>query len=282
MRIWSRNLAGSTDDQGHSRPAVARVCLLGCVLLLAAAPIVAQGTRITDMPRRAAASRQELDSLVARAEAEAAVPNIPADQSAALQRYVTELRTRLRDGDFQPGDHIVLAVHGDSTLSGTYTVQPSRALVVPQLPAIPLTGVLRSELQPYLATRLRPYVRDTLVRGTPLMRVGVLGEVAHPGYYRVALDQTLGDALMLAGGPTPQSDLTRTTIRRGSATVLGSSAVRDAMTRELPLSELNVDAGDEVIVVAPPPRHERNWTTIVQLVGVATGIFLAVRSLRNP
>jgi protein involved in polysaccharide export with SLBB domain len=268
------------DDQRQGNPILARAGTVVFVLLLAAAPCVAQSTHITDMPRRAAASRQELDSLVARAEAEAV--SIPADQSGALQRYATALRARLRDGDFQPGDHIVLAVHGDSTLSGTYTVQPSRALVVPQLPPIPLAGVLRSELQPYLASRFRPYVRDTLVRSTPLMRLGVLGDVAHPGYYRVALDMTLGDALMLAGGPTPQADLTLTTIRRGSATVLGSTAVRDAMARELPLSELNVDAGDELIVVTPPPKHERNWGLLVQLVGVATGVVLTVRSLRTP
>jgi protein involved in polysaccharide export with SLBB domain len=253
--------------------------LVTWVLLVVALPAcLAQGTRIDDMPRRAAASRRELDSLATRAESAAATSGVPADRSAALQRYAVELRARMRNGDFQAGDNILLQVRGDTTLSGTHIVQPSRTLVVASLPPIPLTGVLRSELQPYLASRLRVFVRDTLLRGTPFVRLGVLGEVAHPGYYRVTLDQTLSDALMAAGGPTAQADLPRTTLRRGDATVLTATVVRDAMIRELPLGNLDIDAGDELVVV--PPK-QRNWSLITQLAGLATGIVLTVQSLRR-
>jgi protein involved in polysaccharide export with SLBB domain len=230
------------------------------------------------MPRRAAASREELDSLATRAETAAAMAGMPADRSAALQRYAAELRARMRTGDFQVGDNVLLSVHGDTALSGTYAVQPNRTLIVASLPPIPLTGVLRSELQPYLARRVRAFVRDTLLRGTPLVRLGVLGEVAHPGYYRVSLDQTLSDALMVAGGPTAQADVPCTTIRRGDATVLTASAVRDAMIQGVPLNNLDVDSGDELVVVSP---HQRNWTLITQLAGLATGIVIALQTLRR-
>ena len=223
------------------------------------------------MPRRAAASRQELDSLISRAEAAAATPAMPAEKSLMLRRYASELRARLQEGDFQPGDQIVLAVRGDTTLNGTFTVLASRTLVVPKLPPIPLEVVLRSELRPYLTGRLRPYVRDTLLQGSPLVRIGVLGEVTHPGYYRVSLDQTLSDALMAAGGPSPQADVTRTTLRRGSTTLMSSADVRDAMVRGVTLSQLDVDAGDELLVVTP---RTRNWGLITQLAGLATGIVL--------
>jgi protein involved in polysaccharide export with SLBB domain len=279
MYKWTRMPTVSTTRRGQGPLGFACTCLLACVPLVAASPVsLAQGGRLDDMPRRAAASRQELDSLATRAESAAAMTGVSAERSAALQRYAAELRARMRTGDFQAGDNIVLAVRGDTTLSGTHTVQPSRTLVVASLPPIPLTGVLRSELQPYLATRLRAFVRDTLLRGTPLVRLGVLGEVAHPGYYRVSLDQTLSDALMAAGGPTAQADLRRTTMRRGDATVLSESAVRDAMIREQPLNNLDVDSGDELVVV--PPR-QRNWSLIAQLAGLATGIVLTVQSLRR-
>jgi protein involved in polysaccharide export with SLBB domain len=279
MDKWARMPIGSTPRRGQGPLGLACTCLLACVPLLAAVPAsLAQGARLDDMPRRAAASRQELASLATRAESAAATTGISADRSAALQRYASELRARMRTGDFQAGDNIVLSVRGDTTLSGTHTVQPSRTLVVASLPPIPLTGVLRSELQPYLANRLRAFVRDTLLRGTPLVRLGVLGEVAHPGYYRVSLDQTLSDALMAAGGPTAQADLRRTTMRRGDATVLTASAVREAMIREQPLNDLDVDSGDELVVV--PPR-QRNWSLIAQLAGLATGIVLTVQSLRR-
>lgn len=264
---------------GPGLSACARALVMSAVLLATASrPAISQRARADDMPRRAAASRQELDSLVSRAEAAAAAPAMPAEQSLSLKRYASDLRARLREGDFQPGDRIVLAVRGDTTLSGTFTVQGSRTLVVPKLPPIPLEGVLRSELQPYLTGRLRSYVRDTLVQGTPLVRIGVLGEVAHPGYYHVALEQTLSDALMVAGGPTPQADVTRTTMRRGGATVMPSGDVREAMVRGVPLSHLDVDAGDELVVVTP---RTRNWSLITQLAGLATGVVLAIQTLRR-
>jgi protein involved in polysaccharide export with SLBB domain len=266
-------------ERGAIRSACARAVLMSVVVLVAGAHRgIAQRAREDEMPRRAAASRQELDSLVASAEAAASATAMPAEKSLALQRYASDLRARLREGDFQAGDQIVLAVRGDSTLSGTFTVLTSRTLVVPKLPPIPLEGVLRSELQPYLSGRLRPYVRDTLLQGTPLVRIGVLGDVARPGYYRVSLDQTLSDALMAAGGPMPQADVTRTTMRRGSTTVMPSGEVRDAMIRGVPLRHLDVDAGDELLVVTPKTR---NWGLITQIAGLATGVLLAVQTLRR-
>jgi hypothetical protein len=279
MNKWTLTPRTRTVAKGRQPFGGVRARLLACVLLLVVVPTgLAQGVRVDDMPRRAAASRQELDSLASRAEAAAAIAGVPADRSETLRRYAAELRARMRTGDFQAGDNLLLSVRGDTTLSGTYTVQPSRTLIVATLPPIPLTGVLRSELQPYLAGRLRTFVRDTLLRGTPLVRIGVLGEVTHPGYYRVSLDQKLSDALMVAGGPTAQADLPRTTIRRGEATVLTESAVRDAMIRGLPLDKLDVDSGDELVVVAP---RQRNWTLITQLAGLATGIVLALQTLRR-
>jgi len=45
----------------------------------------------------------------------------------------------------------------------------------------------------------------------------------------------------------------------------------------LPLSELGIDAGDEVVLRAPP---QRNWGVIAQLVGVASGIALMLHTFR--
>ena len=57
------------------------------------------------------------------------------------------LRARLRDGDFRGGDRIVLSVRGDSALTDTFTVHPGRTLRLPNLPELPLQGVLRAELR---------------------------------------------------------------------------------------------------------------------------------------
>src|SRR5690349_16556268 len=85
---------------------------------------------------------------------------------------------------FQPGDRIIVISHGDSTRVDTVTVQGDRTITLQQLPPISLDGVQRSALQSRLNQELQQYVKNTIVRAIPLVSVGVLGEVVHPGYYR--------------------------------------------------------------------------------------------------
>src|SRR5436190_11590237 len=191
-------------------------------LTLAFVPLCAFGQSAVPAgePRRVAASRVELDSLAGRAAAAADAPATPEQQRESLRRYAVDLRTRLRDGDFQPGDRIVLVTRGDSTSIDTLTVESDRTVSFRKLPSIPLNGVLRSELRDYLSEQLRKYVKRDVVSAIPLVSVGVLGDVLHPGYYRVALEITMGDLLMVAGGPLPQADLTRVSVRRGQTTIV--------------------------------------------------------------
>ena len=159
----------------------------------------------------------------------------------------------------------------------TLTVQSDRTVIFQKLPPIPLDGVPRSELQPYLCRQFERYVKRDLVRAIPLVTVGVLGEVVHPGYYRVPLQITLGDLLMVAGGPSPQADITHVRIRRGQSTLVDERTIRDAMVRGLPLGALGVDAGDEVVL---KPAPQRNWLLITQVAGLATGLVLTLRTLK--
>jgi protein involved in polysaccharide export with SLBB domain len=254
------------------------VRVIAC-LVLAFAPwrAFAQSAVPAGEPRRVVASRVELDSLADRAAAAADAPATPEQQRESLRRYAVQLRTRLRDGDFQPGDRIILVTRGDSTSVDTLTVESDRTVAFRKLPAIPLNSVLRSELLDYLSQQLRKYVKRDVVSATPLVSVGVLGDVLHPGYYRVPLQITMGDLLMVAGGPLPQADLTRLRVRRGQTTIVDERASRDAMVRRLPLGELGIEPGDEVLLTQPP---QRNWVLITQIVGVATGLALTLHTLK--
>jgi protein involved in polysaccharide export with SLBB domain len=231
-----------------------------------------------DMSRRAIVTRRELDSVAAAARTSAERTDLTTERRAALQRCLEDAQRRLEEGDFQPGDRIILHISGDSAVRDTFTVQPSQTLRLPNLPPIPLRGVLRSELRGYLATQLREFIRDTLLRVSPLVLVGVLGEVAHPGYYRVALETSVADALMVAGGPTHDADLTRVSVRRGNQTLVGTSEARDAMVRRTSLEQLGVDAGDELVVAAP---RTRNWSLLMQVAGLATGALVAFFTIRR-
>ncbi|MDQ3996504.1 MAG: SLBB domain-containing protein [Gemmatimonadota bacterium] len=208
---------------------------------------------------RTGATRGELEQLAASAE------------SAAL-------RERLTEGDFRPGDHIVLTVPADSALSDTFVVRgggpAGPVLRLPNLPEIPLRGVLRSELQPHLVAHVGRFLKDTVLRVTVLIPIGVLGELARPGYYRVPIDLPFSDIIMAAGGPTPSADLTRITVRRGSSEFLARSAARAAMTQGLTLDELGLAPGDEVLVGTT--RRERKWETILRNVSVVGSLVLSL------
>ena len=187
------------------------------------------------------------------------------------------MRERLREGDFRPGDHIVLAVPADSALSDTFVARAGGpagpALRLPNLPEISLRGVLRSELQAHLVANVGRFLKDTVMRTLVLIPIGVLGELARPGYYRVPVDLPFSDVIMAAGGPTPNADLTRIVVRRGSREVLSRPAARSAMVRGLTIDELRLSPGDEVLVRA---RRERRWTSVLSNVSLVTSVVLGL------
>src|SRR5256885_3000427 len=117
-------------------------------------------------------------------------------------------------GDFQPNDQMRLEVEGDSQFTKRFTVGPGPALMLPVIGAIPLAGVRRAQVETYLTQQLKRYIKDPMVHAKVLVRLSVLGEVEHPGFYPVAADAPLSDALMLAGGPTTDAKFTGTRIDR--------------------------------------------------------------------
>jgi protein involved in polysaccharide export with SLBB domain len=184
-----------------------------------------------------------------------------------------ELRARLRDGDFRVGDRIVVSVSGDSMLSDTFTVRSGRTLHLPNLPPITLQGVLRSELQDYVTLQIGRQLRDPVVEAQPLIRLGLLGEVARPGYYFLTPDHLITDALMLAGGPTREADLTRTIVRRGATVRWERQELRTAVTDGTTLAQLDLHSGDEIIV---GERRRRNWENVLRTAGLLSGIGLGI------
>src|SRR5207237_186978 len=116
-------------------------------------------------------SRDELAAAVARAEQSGK----PFEASA--------LRERLRDGDFQVGDRIVLSFFSDAKHTDTLTVRPGRVIDLPGASEVALTGLLRSDLKDRVTEALLKYVKARDIDVTPLTRIAVLGEVVHPGYF---------------------------------------------------------------------------------------------------
>jgi protein involved in polysaccharide export with SLBB domain len=195
------------------------------------------------------------------------------------------IQARLSDGDFHPGDRVLLAVEGEPQLpdrpvpaqqprtierqlSDTFTVGPARQLTLPVIGAISLRGVLRAELEPYLTQQIAGFVKDPVVHAKPLIRIAVAGAVAKPGFYFLPADAALSDALTAAGGPTQDAKLDKVRVERSGQPILQGNELRLAFSEGRSLDQMSLQAGDQFIVPGVPGHaydSVRLWATLLSI-----------------
>jgi polysaccharide biosynthesis/export protein len=234
------------------RMTATRIALTAVLALLAAArPSRGQAQARDPAAFGLRATRQALEERAQHLEQtsrSSAVSQAARDDAA---REAAAIRARLTAGDFVVGDRVLLAVEGEKELSDTFTVAPGRLLALPLVGDVSLEGVLRSELQPYLARRLSQNLREPVVRARPFVRVSIQGAVARPGFYPVPAEALLSDALMAAGGTDPQADMKKLRIERAGQPIWQGPALQQAMAEGRTLDEAGLIAGDQYVV----PRH---------------------------
>ena len=229
-----------------------RTAALGVALVLLAAPLAAQAQDV-DQPegwdaRKAQVTRADLEELLARLEQTAssnAYSGALRDQARDEARLI---RARLVEGDFQVGDRILLFVENEEALSDTFAVQPGRIINLPQIGAVSLAGVLRAELESHLNTALAKFLRDPRVQARALIRLTLTGSVGSPGFYMVSAEDLLTDALMLAGGPSSNADVTEIKVLRGDRDIWDGEALQNAIIQGRTIDQLNLRSGDTVNV----------------------------------
>jgi polysaccharide export outer membrane protein len=235
--------------------------------LLLSAPLQGQSS---SSGTNGALTRQQLEASAAAAEREASTD--------AQRQEAAAIRQRLRDGDFQVGDRVVVSVQGETFLTDTFTVRAGRMISIPNLPDISLQGVLRSELANHLTREIGKYVRDPSVRATSLVRISVMGEVSQPGFYAVPADFLASDVIMAAGGPTQLADTRKSELRRNNKVLIKRQALQQAITNGETLDRLDIRAGDELVVGR---KTQRDWRTIAYVSGSVLGLIGAVIALVN-
>ena len=160
------------------------------------------------------------------------------------------LRSRLREGDFEDGDRIIIAYDGIGLQRGdTLVVQTSKLLRLGEpMGDMNLRGVLRSEIVDSVSARVSKYFRNVAVHATPLVRVSVSGAVRAPGFYYARADMPVSDVIMRSGGQDQTSDLGKTVIKRGSVILWTADDVRTALRDGVTLEGLGLIPGDEIVV----------------------------------
>ena len=193
--------------------------------------------------------------------------------SAEDRARASELRTRLRDGDFQPGDRIRLVLDGTVTQDDTIPVSAGSKIRLKDVGEISLAGILRSELQAHMSKELARYIKDVRVQATPLVRLSVLGPVGKAGFYYMPSDIPITEAIMRAGGPGGNADLKKTVVRRNSKELYDSRNTRRALDEGLTLDQLSLRDGDSIEV---GEKSGSNWQKIASIVGVVSSLVWAL------
>jgi len=252
---------------------------LAAVGVFPIAPLFAQATpgvveSRLDM-RRAQATRAELEASLLQIDSILNSPGYSRRIREAKQREATLIRERLIAGDLQVGDQIALVVQGEQQFTDTFTVGPGRVISLPGLPDIELEGILRSEAQTYLTEQLSRFMRDPSVRVQALIRMAILGAVGRQGFYQIPAELLVSDAIMVAGGPGGSADPSKTVVRRGGTVLLTESEVEEAMTRGTTLDQLNLRAGDAIVVDEKQVQGSRT-VTILTVTSILTTLLFAI------
>jgi protein involved in polysaccharide export with SLBB domain len=225
---------------------------------------------------RVDASRTDLQTAASNLEAAARSRAYSPELRSRARDEAATLRARLLDGDLRVGDRVVVYVEGEAALSDTFIVSRERTILLPQIGEISLAGVLRSELNAYVAEQIGRLVREPIVRAQSYVRVSVTGEVVAPGFHLMAPELPLSEAIMAAGGPTPSSRLSKVRVQRDGARVFEGQELRRAIGRGATVAELQLRTGDEVVV---PRRSIFAPGEIASTAAVVSGLVFTLAAL---
>lgn len=271
--MTSQTPSGPVSQGAPRRALVTSLASVALCVAAFAGPAAAQQPAAT-----APAAPQRTDSALRsalRVELESRATSL---ETAGKREEAAEVRRRLAEGDFPVGDRLVVDVTGSLVFRDTLLIRSGQVITVANLPDIALRGVLRPELTDYLTRQIGRYVRDPVVHAQPLVRVSVSGPVARPGFYSMPADILLGDAIMRAGGPTPETDMGRTVVKRGRGETLDRGAVQRAIRDGATLEQVGIRAGDEIVV---GKKRQFNLAQAIIVSASVLGSIVAIASLLN-
>ena len=173
------------------------------------------------------------------------------------------------DDALLPGDMIRLQIWREPDLSGEFPIGYDGVVVLPKLGPLAATGVPPEELKRTIIEMYQRYLRNPSIDVVFLRRVNVQGAVMKPGLYPLDPTMTVGDALALAGGPTPNGKPSEVQLLRGGQRV---TIDFDQSTR---IGDLPIRSGDQLFV---PERSwfVRNQGLVSTFLGTATTILITV------
>lgn len=175
------------------------------------------------------------------------------------------------DNEFHVGDRVVLRVDVDPQLTDTFTVSAGPALILPIVGNVPLAGVRHDQVERVLSEAIAKFYRNPVVHARVLVRIAVLGEVLHPGFYAVPTDILVPDVVMAAGGPTSTAGVNAIRVMRDGKQLMRGDSTKTAIVRGLTLTQLGIRSEDQ-FVVPQASDPERTLRIVAELLAIPVAI----------
>src|SRR5215471_13579637 len=223
---------------------------------------------------RLSVTRDTLQAILQRIDSVNGPDTTKGDQKQ--RALAQQIRARMSRGDFLPGDRIRLLVDSEPQLSDTFPVGPSQEVVLPIVGVVSLHGVLRAELQAAMTRELGRFLRDPVVRASPLIRVSIAGEVARPGYYLLPPTAVMADVVTAAGGTTQNAEVEKMFVQRGDDRLYEGQALQGLIQEGRTLDEANVRQGDKFVV---PARNTDSVFYTVRTISILLSIPITIFAL---
>ncbi|HEX7117815.1 MAG TPA: polysaccharide biosynthesis/export family protein [Longimicrobiales bacterium] len=168
-----------------------------------------------------------------------------------------------------PGDVIRLRIWREPDLTGEFPIAADGIVVLPKLGPLRATGQPPAALERKIIEMYGRYLRNPSIDVVFLRRINIQGAVRQPGLFPVDPTMTVGDALALAGGATPNGKPDEIELLRGGEKV---TVDIDETTR---ISDLPIRSGDQLYV---PERSwfVRNQGLVAALLSTTTTVLLTV------
>ena len=166
---------------------------------------------------------------------------------AAADRAPAQAIVQQSSASLRPGDSLRVRVWREPDLSGVFMVDEHGDLTFPRLGRRSVVNVPIDSIRARVQREYAEFVRDASVEITPLYRVRVNGAVRNPGLFTVDPTMSVGDAIGLAGGISPEG-------KNGAVDLVRDGhRIATSISPSSRLVELALRSGDELYV------PQRGW-----------------------
>jgi polysaccharide biosynthesis/export protein len=170
---------------------------------------------------------------------------LPALMLAAClpSRHASDVIPQEAPAMLHPGDSVKVAVWRNAELSGGFLVSDDGTLQHPLYQSIHVANVPLDSVTSRVGAFLTQFTTNPQFVVQPNFRIVVRGEVRNPALYTVPLEVTLGGAIAVAGGPTPDAQLRKVTLVRDQ-----HSYLLDLSDPAAPWTATPIRSGDQIII----------------------------------